>query len=207
MGKIVLLILAIVIVIPALGYSKTIGTHGAVYSIAETDAYEELMAKVKKINWGEIIQKYKTTLDNTIKANFNLKKADKDNTLVVNPTYTLQFDITDEKGNIIYPKGYQFNPLDYINFPYKVVFFNAESKTELEWLKSQPWFSDYNTILIITKGDAIKTQEKLGRVVFAANKRMIDKFGISKTPSILEAKNKQILIFEKGIYKKDHEKK
>ncbi|MDI1473003.1 hypothetical protein QI155_10715 [Thermodesulfovibrio sp. 1176] len=180
--------------------AEIIGTNGATYPIAESDAYEELMAKVKSTNWDRIVKDYKADIEKVTKVSFNLGRAKEDKTFYVNPTYTLQFDIMDENGRIIYPKGYSFNPLDYISFPYYLVFFDGNSVTEIAWMKKQEWFNNWNVMFILTKGDVIRAEKQLGRTVFVATPQMIEKFKISKTPSLVSTQNKQLVISEVGIY-------
>lgn len=180
--------------------AEVIGTNGTTYPIAEPDAYEELMAKVRSINWDRIVKDYRADIDKSTKVSFNLGRAREDKVFYVDPTYILTFDITDENGKIIYPKGFSFNPLDYINFPYYLVFFDGTSITEIAWLKKQEWFNNWNVMFILTKGDVIRAEKQLGRTVFVATPQMIEKFKISKTPSLVLTQNKQLVISEVGIY-------
>ncbi|MEM3580401.1 MAG: hypothetical protein QXQ64_03955 [Candidatus Bathyarchaeia archaeon] len=182
--------------------AEVIGTNGATYPIAEPDAYEELMARVKSINWNRIVKDYRADVNKATKVSFSLGRAREDRTFYVDPAYTLQFDIMDESGRVIYPKGFTFNPLDYINFPYHLVFFDGTSVTEIAWLKKQEWFNDYNVMLVLTKGDTIKVEKQLGRAVFVATPQMLEKFRIVRTPSVLSTENRQIVIQEVGIYGK-----
>lgn len=187
-------------------YAQNIGVNGATYPIAEPDAYQELMDKVKKTDWQRIFSKYKQSVSLATSVSLNLGKARQDRTFYVDPTYTLPYDITDENGKVIYPQGFSFNPLDYISFPYTLVFINANSVTEIAWLKKQKWFTNYNTMIFITQGDVLRAEKLLDRVVFAANSQMIQKFHISKTPSIMTVQNRAIVISEIGVYGRDGKK-
>lgn len=199
--KSIAIVFFVVFMIACTVYAKVIGTNGATYMINEPDAYEELMAKVAKADWNRVIEKYKTDTEKLTKVSINLSGAKQDRKFVIDPTYTLNFDIMDDKGNVIYPKGFSFNPLDYIQFPYRIVFFNARSDVEINWIKSQQWFSDWNTMLIATNGDILETEEKLGKSVYVADEQMIKKLRITKTPSIVTTKDKQIVVEEVGVYK------
>lgn len=198
--KIIALIFVVFIIIVNLAYAKVIGTNGATYKIEEPDAYEELMAKVAKADWTKIIKKYQTDTEKLAKVSFNLGKAKQNKKFAIDPVYTLPFDVVDDKGRILYPNGFRFNPLDYIQFPYRMVFFNAKSDVEISWVKKQSWINDWSTMLIATDGDISKTEEKLGKVVYAVDEQMVKKFRISRTPSILVAKDKQIIVEEIGVY-------
>lgn len=201
LNKVITFVLIILIATNNNAYAKVIGTNGATYKIEEPDAYEELMARVAKVDWNKITKKYQTDTEKLTKVELNLGKSKQDRKFAIDPTYILSFDVKDEKGNIIYPKGFRFNPLDYIQFPYRIVLFNARSELEINWLKKQSWLNDWNTMLIVTSGDTSKTEEKLGKTVYKADEQMVKKFRITKTPSILTAKDKQIIVEEIGVYK------
>lgn len=182
--------------------AEVIGTNGATYPIKEPDAYEEILSKVKNLNWQSLVSKAKKNINQKTQANFSLKHAKEDRVFQVDPTYTLEFDITDEYGRIIYPKGFQFNPLDYMQYPYRLVFFDATSVTEITWLKKQDFLNRWDTMLIATKGDVLKAQKLLGKTVYIALPKMIERWGIEATPSILYTKGRVIEIYEVGIYGK-----
>ena len=59
-----------------------------------------------------------------------MQPARKERTFLVDMTYTLDRDIADEKGNVVYPKGYTFNPLDYITYPGTLVILDGNSPTQ-----------------------------------------------------------------------------
>ena len=122
----------------AQGYT-VVGITGDVWEIAEPDPVEELkrIAEEKK----DILQAY---LDNER----NLKKympaegiitippAQKSETYIVNTVFTLDHNIIDETGSVIYPAGFKYNILDYRPFPlkHKYVIFNGASKAEIAFV-------------------------------------------------------------------------
>ncbi len=181
--------------------AEVIDTNGATYPIAEPDAYEELMNKVKSVNWQAVMNKYKQSLPKVTRVSLNLGKARQDRMFSVDPTYTLPYDIVDENGKVIYPKGFSFNPLDYMNFPYTLVFFNANSVEEITWLQKQDWLKNWNVMLFATQGDVLKAEKMLKKTVYMATLEMVKKFHVSKTPSILSAQNRMLVINEIGVYK------
>lgn len=184
------------------GHTQVVGKKGQTYPIKENDAYEEILSKVKNHNWNKEFERMRKNLSKSYTVNFNLKKAKEDRVFYVDPTYTLEFDITDGKGNIIYPKGYTFNPLNYMKFPYILIFFNSTSITEIEWLKSQKELMNrWDVMLIATAGDVYKAQKILGKQVYMLLPEMIDRFKLNATPSMLYAKGNLLIVQEVGVYK------
>lgn len=183
-------------------FAQVIGTSGATYPVVEPDAYEELMEKVKKINWEQIKKRYEQSIKRNLHVDFSVGRATEDRTFTVDLTYTLPYDIVTEDGKVLYPKGFKFNPLDYLEFPYQIVFFNADSKTEIAWLKSQPWFDNPDVFYIVVKGEVLAAEKALNKTVFAATPLVIEKFNISKTPSLLTVQGRQVVIREIGVHGK-----
>jgi conjugal transfer pilus assembly protein TraW len=90
-----------------------LGRVGAVYPIAEKDALSEIEQRAKNFDWTKIFNKEKNTAK--LKAYRPsdmevLPSALEDSIRTVDMTYTTEFDVPDGRGNILYPKGYVFNP-------------------------------------------------------------------------------------------------
>ena len=105
---------------------------GTTYEIKEKNAIELIKEYVKK-NKKRIEKRLHKEMVEAKKKLHNyrpetltlsLLRAKKDRIFYVDATYALTFDIKDQQGNVIYPKGYKFNPLHYIALRKKYVFFN-----------------------------------------------------------------------------------
>jgi len=68
-----------------------------------------------------------------------LPKATKDNQKIVDMTYTLPADLLDADGKTIYPKGFTFNPLDYVTFRRGLVILNGNDSEQLRWFEKSPY--------------------------------------------------------------------
>lgn len=139
----ILLIFSFLIAEPAVVFAdiqnKDLGIAGNTYPITEPDALQEIQEKAKTINVNKHMNKAK--LEKKAKefkpADLSvLKPASVDRSFTVDLTYTLDFDITDGKGAIVYPKGYTFNPLTYIKYNKTIVVIDGNSKKQLEWFEN-----------------------------------------------------------------------
>jgi hypothetical protein len=82
------------------------------------DALTEIEASAAKINMTEIVKLARDKAQNFKPDNpVSLEPAKQNRTFKVHMSYTLEFDIPDGKGGVLYPKGYSFNPLDYVTYP------------------------------------------------------------------------------------------
>ena len=97
-----------------------LGNIGATYPVVERDALAEIEERAKAVDWGkafdpkrtrEKIQNYRPEEMEALPA------AKKDRVFQVDVSYTLDFDIRDGRGGILYPRGFSFNPLAYVFLP------------------------------------------------------------------------------------------
>jgi len=206
-GSTIVIILAGVLLLPLCSTAKNIGVVGTVYDIVEKDALKEMQEKAAKVDIEKILKRKETA--NKIKhftpsdIDFlrKIEPAKADSTFLVDMTYTLDIDIPDADGNILYPKGYKFNPLDYITYPKTLVILNAKSPQQLGWFKQSDYVKDLRTTLLITDGEFYDLAKTLKRPVFFASKHIIDVFRIKATPSVVRQKGSLMEVTEVDVSK------
>lgn len=177
--------------------------NGATYPILERDAYDELIERVERSNLSSRILALRNQIVEKMSVNVKkLQRAEKTEVRTVTPVYTLPFSIRDVNGNVIYPEGFTFNLLDYIKFPYVLVFFDATSSKELKWLRQSGYLSRWDVILIITKGNIRDAEFLTGRTVYAANDRLVDIFSVKRTPSVVYQNGNTLEVIEVGVHGK-----
>ena len=185
----------ILLTLPILLFSSTlVKTYqtGETFDFAENDMIEEIKKQIEnnKPQIEEKIEEYKKTAKE--KAN-NYKPVDlkeltpsiKNNTFYPDMTYTNPNDIYDNKGNIIYPKGFKFNPLDYQTIHYQMIVINGNSKEEIEWLIKNNYLDNIKYMILLSDGNYKEVGEKLNQPVFYAMPKITEKFNIQHTPSII----------------------
>lgn len=207
----ILLILtpAVCILFVFLGVSsaKNLGTFGATYPVIEKDALKEMEEKARQADVSKFINKkrLKDKISNYRPPEVEeLKKigpARTERTFLVDMTYSLQNDIPDGQGRVLYPKGYTFNPLDYISYPNTLVILNGKSPKQLVWFKASEYAKDYKTKLLITDGSYLELSRSLKRPVFYASKAIINIFRIGAVPSVIRQKNNMMEVTEIAVGK------
>jgi len=182
--------------------AKDLGTYGAVYPIAEPDALMELKAKAAKVVWSKMfsrdrmagkIRGYKPR--DLVK----LPTASHDRAFLVDMTYTLDRDIPDGKGGILYQKGYTFNPLDYVRFSRVLVIIDGNDRRQVAWFQRSPWHRDMNTMLLLTDGSWFKVGENLKRPVFYADKLLVTRLKLRAVPSVAVRKERFMEVREYAV--------
>jgi conjugal transfer pilus assembly protein TraW len=132
----------------------------------------------------------------------DLPVAKKERTILVDMTYTLEEDIADDRGTVVYSKGYAFNPLDYVVYPRTLVILNGARQEQLAWLKASPYSKDLSAKVLITDGSYADLSKALKRPVFYASQAVIEVFQIRVVPSVVYQKGRfmevrEIVVSEK----------
>jgi conjugal transfer pilus assembly protein TraW len=111
-------------------------------------------------------------------------------------TYTLGFDIPDGKGGILYPKGYRFNPLDYLPFNQTLVVFDGNDPLQVAWLKTSGLLKTSDTMLLLSGGSFIDVGKGLNRLVYYATPQIVERFHLRATPSVIRRRDKLMEVQE-----------
>ena len=198
------LVIALGFSVNAAGSIKSLGVVGKTYSIAETDALQEIESRAASIDWQKAIQSNENfeKLKNFKPKNIpKLPRAIHDRTFLVDMTYTLDFDIPNGKGGILYPAGYTFNPLDYLDYPRTLVVFDASDPEQMKWVENSDFAGNMNTRLLITDGTYDDTRTRLNRHVYFAVPTVINRFELQAVPSVIRQKGNQMEVNEIDIAK------
>ena len=174
-----------------------LGNFGATYKIAEKDAITELKEKATQTDWKKHFgpEKTKALIENYRPEIVKLPRAAENNSFLVDMTYTLEFDIPDGKGGILYPAGYRFNPLEYMNFFKTLVIFDGADKKQVKWCRNI-YADDYRFMLLITDGSCYNLSKLFKRPVFYASVDMIRRFGVRALPSLISQQKNYMEIKE-----------
>lgn len=190
--------------VAASGDTHIIKTQGSVYEIQEQNIIE-LIKKHVENNKDKIeakFQKLKEEQKKKIQAykppdlSKTIAPAKKDAIRYPNPSYELKDDIKDANGAILYPKGYKFNPLHYIQLTDRYVFFDYTKPEQVAWVKSNKFDEQLNVRLIMTDGRVFDAMKDFGREVFYANDQVLNRFEIQATPTLVFQEGDRIRLEE-----------
>ena len=183
-------------------FSGDLGTIGAVYPIAEPDALAEMKAKAARVDWKKYLDREKLTRrirEFRPKDLVRLPAAGHDRTFLVDMSFTLDMDIPDGKGGILYPRGFTFNPLDFVSFNRTLVIIDGSDKRQVEWFRRSAWQGDVKAMLLLTGGSWYGVEEKLKRPVFYAEKILVTRLGLRAVPSVAVQKGRFMEVREYEI--------
>jgi conjugal transfer pilus assembly protein TraW len=189
-------------------FAVDLGVVGKTYPIIEKSALTEIKDAAARVDWEKVFDKKKmekSIRDFKPKETVYLPKASRERTRLVDMSYTNPNDIRDAHGKLMYPKGYTFNPLDYVSFPNTIVVLNGADKDQVKWFKSLPNNTDIKVMLIVTAGSYYELGEELGRPAFFINSLIVQRFQLEYVPSIVQQKGNMMEVKEIDV--ESHKKK
>ena len=182
------------------GEIMDLGTVGRVYPIAEKDCLKQVREKARELDWDKIREESLEKAKNYKPENLvKLSKATQNRTFLVDMSYTLENDIPNGEGGIIYPKGYRFNPLEYIAYPIKLVIIDGSDSDQVAWFQNSSYAKDYRVRLLITDGYHFELREKLKRPVYYAHRLIVERLQLDRLPCIVIQKGVHMEVREIAI--------
>jgi len=189
----------------ALAEIYDLGRHGNVYEVVEPDFLDVIEARARALEKdSEAIKRRMRERAEAYRPRnaVDLPPAKKNGVRLVDMTYTLEFDITDGKGNVVYPKGFQFNPLEYVPFNETLVILNGTREREIRWFLSSRYANEPGVKVLLTEGRWMEVKKSLGRHVYYLTDFMAGRLHIEATPSVVRAKsNKYMEVMEFKVEK------
>lgn len=178
---------------------RNLGTYGAVYPIKEKNALEELQRKARQTDMSEFRAKTIKQIENYRLPETFLPRCEQSKRYLVDMTYTTEVDIPNKDGDILYPRGFTFNPLDYIDFDQTIVILDGEDPKQLTWLKNSKHIKDLNTVILITEGTLNFLSQELERPFYYAPPSIIARLQITSLPSVSRQKGKYMEVRQIAI--------
>ena len=114
-------------------------------------------------------------------------------------TYTLDRDLVDGEGKIIYPRGFTFNPLDYISFPGGLVIIDGQDISQVQWFRTSPYFKNHRARLLLSGGHAADLIETLQRPVFYLTGDIAARLKLQAVPSVVIQKEGKLQVREFNV--------
>ena len=176
--------------------ARDLGTVGATYPIAEKDALTEIEERAKSIDWSKVIKRKPIEDYDGPQDRVSLPRAAKNRSFPVDMSSTLQMDIPDGKGGILYPKGYTFNPLEYVTFTKTLVVINGNDPEQVKWFAGSEYKGRIDVTVLLTEGHYRKLGKKLDVPLFYADSTMIERLRLSAVPAVVRQEGKVMVVQE-----------
>lgn len=168
------------------------GKMGETYPIKEQHFMEFVKAKQP-----EIEAKLRKRAEKSKKELLILKKFDgrfrtvkKGKVTYIDTTYTLEDNILDHNGNVLFQKGTKYNPSDYVKLGRYIVI-NGHDKKQVEYAVK----GDFKKIIVVS-GDVGKLMQKHKKPFYFIDDNVAERFQIEAVPTIFEGEGKYVKVTE-----------
>ena len=190
---------------PASGAIKDLGVVGQTYPVVEPDVVAELKeeaAKKNRFGDDEFLERMKTYQPEDI---HHLPRATMDRTFLVDMTYTLDRDLLDGDGKVIYPRGFTFDPLDYVSFSGGMLVIDGHDPSQLRWFKKTPYADNHRVQLLLSDGYAYELIKQLKRSVFYLTDEIAGRLQLSAAPALIIQKGDRLQVREFLVPEGEHD--
>jgi conjugal transfer pilus assembly protein TraW len=156
---------------------KYIGRNQAMLEARTREKIEEIKGKIYALN------KYRG----------RFPQVEKETVYLIDPTYTLQEDIRDQNGNIVFAKGIKANPADYGTLG-RYVIIDGNDPKQVEFAVK----GGFRKIMIVA-GDIAKLTAEYRQRFYFVNDRIIDLVKLKRVPAVFEQEGSHVKVTEKKL--------
>lgn len=184
--------------------AESLGTIGPTYPIAEQNLLDFIMARLReKERSGELqrmedLAKARATQSiRSPKPVPGLHRAETARTFYFDPTFTVDRNITDESGRLLFPAGMKKNPLDVISLSKHLLFFDARDPRQVAQAKELIDVYQGRVKPILVGGSYLDLMKSWNRQVFYDQEgTLVRKLGITAVPAIVSQEGSRLRIDE-----------
>jgi conjugal transfer pilus assembly protein TraW len=168
--------------------ARDLGTHGRVYPLVEEDLVKVMMAKaqaeVDSGQWARQIDKWRDQARERAARpkGIVLPRAEQDRSFYYDPSIIVSHDIRDASGVLIYPKGTQVNPLDFVSMTQGLILIDGDDPEQIDWMLGLKDLAAFKAVL--TNGPILDLMQRHNhRLYFDQHQRLVNKFGVKALPA------------------------
>ena len=169
---------------------------GPTSAVIETDLVDELRQRAVNVD----VEQLRSAQAQYQPANLQaLPRATKDTTTRVDLTHTLEQDLVDTQGTILYPAGFTFNPMRYVSLSGALVVIDGSDPEQVAWFKGSPSGSNRRAMLLLSGGLAATLRDELRRPVAYLTEDIARRLQLRAVPSIVVERDNQLVIREVSL--------
>ena len=169
---------------------------GPTSAVVETDLGEELRQRAVRVD----VERLRSAQAHYQPANLQaLPRATKDATTMVDLTHTLEEDVQDANGQVLYPAGFTFNPLRYVSLSGALVVIDGSDPEQVAWFKGSPSGSNRGALLLVGGGRAAPLRDGLRRPVAYLTEDIAQRLQLRAVPSVVMEQDQHLTVREVRI--------
>ena len=164
---------------------------GQTYPISEEDALLEIEARAASTRFDK--NRFGNPSEWSALDSVHLPDAVEANTRLVTPFHKLGFGIPDERGDIIYPAGFTFNPLEHAKLPGRII---VTQPDRIEWALGEAGVID---MVLVAGARPDQVLDQSGRSVFLLGKVLAERLGVTHAPTVITQVGAQLELREIAV--------
>lgn len=184
--------------------AANLGTIGPTYPVAEKNLLDVIMARLRaKEASGELKRHEQEARDRAAYAVNNprpvdgLRRAQAARTFYFDPTFTLQSNVVDSTGAVLFPAGTRKNPLEVISLSKHLLFFDARDPGQVARARELIEHYQGKVKPILVGGSYLDLMKRWNKPVFYdQDGTLVRKFGIAAVPAIVSQEGQRLRIDE-----------
>jgi conjugal transfer pilus assembly protein TraW len=166
---------------------------GRTYPIVEQDITKELQQKATTIDLDALFNTHNRYQPPNLHP---LPRTASDRVFTVDLTHTLDHDIKDSQGNLLYPQGFTFNPLQHAGLSGGLVVIDGSDLQQVEWFKGSPYFQNQRAILLLSGGYAAEVKQELKSPVYYLTHGIAARLQLKAAPSVVVEQDNKLTVRE-----------
>ena len=184
--------------------AANLGTIGPTYPVAEKNLLDVIMARLRaKEASGELKRHEQEARDRAAYAVNNprpvdgLRRTQAARTFYFDPTFTLQSNVVDGTGAVLFPAGTRKNPLEVVSLSKHLLFFDARDPGQVARARELIEHYQGKVKPILVGGSYLDLMKRWNKPVFYdQDGTLVRKFGIAAVPAIVSQEGQRLRIDE-----------
>ena len=169
---------------------------GPTSAVVETDLVDALRQRAVSVD----VEQLRSAQAHYQPANLHaLPRAEKDTTTMVDLTHTLEQDVQDANGQVLYPAGFTFNPLRYVSLSGALVVIDGSDPEQVAWFKDSPYGANRRALLLLSGGLAAALRDELRRPVAYLTEDIAHRLQLRAAPSVVMEHDQHLTVREVRI--------
>jgi len=191
-------------IIPNLAQASDLGVVGPTYEIAERDLIEVMKDRFRRLEQtGEMRKledRYKAKVVEAVERPRpipGITPTQTARTYYVDPTWTLDRNVVDEKGQVLFPAGTRVNPLEYAPLTQTLLFFDQRERSQVAFARRFLVEAKARVKPILVGGEPLKLMRQWKREVFYDQGGVLSrKFLLKQVPALITQDGNRLRVDE-----------
>ena len=185
-------------------HADDLGIVGPTYEIIERDLIEVIKDKFRRKQKNGELARMQADYQRQVVGGIEhprpvagIRPTETSRTFYIDPSWTLDRNVVDKKGNLLFPAGTRINPLDYDHMTRTLLFFDGRDKKQLAYAKRL--IAELKTVVkpILVAGEPMKLMREWKLEVFYDQGGSLSRrFSITQSPAVVRQEGKRLRVDE-----------